>query len=65
MKHPVTTQKQLRLEFWKQSPCRQFYKVSYRQNDYSATVRCEWVDFIDMMRRDGHISEALAFRATL
>ena len=65
MKHPITTQKQLRAAFWGQSPCRQFYKVSYRQNDYSATVRCEWVDFVDMMRRDKQISEALAFRVTL
>jgi hypothetical protein len=30
------------------------------QNDYSATVRCDWCDFVERMRRDGQISEALA-----
>lgn len=61
----ITTQKELRAAFWEQSDCRQFYKVSYRQNDYSATVRCDWCDFVEHMRRDGQISEALASRATL
>lgn len=37
----ITTQKELRKAFWEQSPCRLDYKVSYRQNDYSATVRCD------------------------
>jgi len=61
----ITTQKELRKAFWEQSPCRLDYKVSYRQNDYSAAVRCDWCDFVEAMRRDGQISEALAFRATL
>ena len=61
----ITTQKELRKAFWEQSSCRQFYKASDRQNDYSATVRCDWCDFVEAMRRDGQISEALAFRATL
>jgi hypothetical protein len=61
----ITTQKELRKAFWEQSPCRLDYKASYRQNDYSATVRCDWRDFVEAMQRNGQISEALAFRATL
>ncbi len=63
----ITTQKALRAAFWEQcnSGLRLSYKVSYRQNDYSATVRCDWCDFVEAMRRDGQISEDLAFRATL
>ena len=62
----ITTQKALRAAFWEAHPTlRQFYKASYRQNDYSATGRCDWCDFVDHMRRSGEISEALAGRATL
>ena len=62
----ITTQKALRAAFWEQAGVlRDFYKVSYRQNDYSATVRCDWCYFVEHMRRDGQISEALAHRATL
>lgn len=62
----ITTQKELREAFWQgNDTMRQFYRVSYRQNDYSATVRCEWCDFVEMMYRDGHIGDALAQRATL
>ena len=62
-----TTQKQVRAAFWQGFPgmYERDYRASYRQNDYSATVRCEWVDFVDMLVRDGHISEKLAQRVTL
>ncbi len=63
----ITTQKQLREYFW-ETGGKQFsldYKKSSRQNDYSATVRCEWVIFVDFMQKSGQISEKLAFRATL
>ncbi len=45
----ITTQKALREYFW-ETDGKQFvldYRKSYRQNDYSATVRCTWVDFVD------------------
>lgn len=62
----ITNQRDLRAAFWAQAGVlADFYKASYRQNDYSATVRCEWCDFIDHLARDGIISEALAQRATL
>lgn len=63
----ITTQKALREEFWMTDGA-QFsldYKKSYRQNDYSATVRCVWCDFVDHMQKSGQISEKLANKATL
>jgi len=62
-----TNQKDLRRAFWESVPgvIRDCYRVTYRQNDYSATVRCMWVDFIDEKVRSGEISEELARRASL
>lgn len=66
MKYSITTQKALRDAFWAQAGMMaDFYRVSYRQNDYSATVRCTWCDFVDQMHRDGQISDKLAKRVTL
>jgi hypothetical protein len=60
----MTTQKQLRAAFWKYHPG--FTRRGRtKQNDYNATIRTTWVDFLDCMRRNGEISEALANRATL
>ena len=62
----ITNQKDLRKAFWEQAGVlADFYKASYRQNDYSATVRCDWCAYVETMRRHGVISEALAQRATL
>jgi len=36
-----------------------------RDGDYSTDVRVEFVDFVDMLARDGHITEDLARRVTL
>lgn len=64
--YSITTQKALREAFWDQAGAlADHYRVSYRQNRYSATVRCEWVAFIDAMQRNGTISDALASRAIL
>lgn len=66
MTYQITNQKELRRAFWAQAGVlADFYKVSYRQNDYSATVRCEWCDFVEHCCRDGIISQQLAARATL
>jgi len=65
-KYAITTQRDLRKAFWAQTGAlADFYHPSLRQNDYSATVRCEWCAYVDDMARDGFISEALAQRATL
>ena len=63
--HQITTQKELRRLYWDQPGTRFFYKYGRTQNDYPATVRCDWVDFVDRMARDGLIPESLAQKATL
>lgn len=66
MKYPISTQKALRDAFWSQAGVMaDVYRVSYRQNDYSATVRCAWCNFVDQMHRAGQISDKLAQRVTL
>lgn len=63
-KYPCTTQKEIRSHFWKDHPL--FTKIpGYTQNDYQATVRCDFCDYVERLCRDGVISEALAKRATL
>ena len=62
--YEFTTQKQVRRAFWQGFPT--FKQVQgWTQNDYTATVRTECVDFVDMLEKDGHISIALAERVTL
>lgn len=61
-----TTQAQVRAAFWQgNAHLRAHYRRQKRQNDYTATIRAEWVAFVDMLARDGHISDALAQRVTL
>ena len=62
----METIKQLRESFWECFP--EFasqYRETQRQNQYDATIRTAWVEYVDVMRRDGIISEGLAKRATL
>ena len=66
----ITTQKQIRAQFWLDHPsfdhqAREAGIRSKPQNEQCATVRCAFVDYVDMLRRDGQISEALANRTTL
>lgn len=62
----VKTQAQLRAAFWQGFPQdKAAYRRDKRQNDYNATIRSRWVDFVDDMQKDGQISEALVCRATL
>jgi hypothetical protein len=66
----ITNQKDLRLAFWAAHPSFEFQAreagiFSKSQNYHCATVRCTWVDFVDMMQKSGQISSKLAFRATL
>ncbi len=64
MKHSVTTQKAIRVYFWENHP--QFKRRGKTpQNSYPTDVRVAFVDFVDMMRRNDEISEALAGRVTL
>ncbi len=64
----LTTQKQIRAEFWAAHPTLPRRKI----RDYAGTgrmhvtdTRCAFVDFVDYLQTSGQISEALANRATL
>ena len=35
------------------------------QNDLPCDLRCAWVDYVDQMHRDGHITDRVADNATL
>lgn len=70
MKYSMTTQAQVRAAFWQgwTPELRRAAGIKRgmrTQNDYPTDVRVEFVDFVDMLARDGHISEALAQRVTL
>lgn len=57
---------QLRKAFWNDCPrFRHLFRTRKKQNDYPADVRTAWCDYVDIMARDGFISEATARRATL
>jgi RPA family protein len=60
----MTTQKQVRAAFWQGWQGRQRPK-RMKDGDYPTYIRVEFVDFVDMLVRNGHISEALAQRVTL
>ncbi len=62
----MTTQASVRDSFW--NVFTQFqgdYRTRKRQNDYNATIRSAFVDFVDDLARSEQISEALASRVTL
>lgn len=63
MEYDYTTEGQVRKAFW--IGLEQFKRRGWRQNDYSATIRSEFVEFVDMLQKNGHISESLAERVTL
>lgn len=62
----MTTQKEVRANFWASFP--QFkseYKKTYTQNQYRTDIRCCFVDFVDMLERNGTITNKLAQKVTL
>ena len=66
MTYTYTTEGAVRRAFWQgNSQLRSQFKRGQRQNDYNATIRCEFVQFVDMLARDEHISDSLAQRVTL
>lgn len=66
-RYEMTTQAEVRGGFWAaHSSLRdKYYRASLRQNDYPADVRAAFVAYVDMLARDGSISESLASRVTL
>jgi hypothetical protein len=62
----MTTQTEIRDSFWRHhSQYAHERRSNKKQNDYRTDIRVAFVDFVDYLRRDNQISEALAFRATL
>ena len=58
----ITTQKELREEFWATF---EGERRSGSQNSQPADTRAAFVDFVDQLERNGDISRKLAERATL
>jgi len=68
--YTYTTQKQVRAAFWEAYPYFEFKArkagvFSKSQNNHCVDVRCAFVDFVDMLARDGDISDDLSNRVTL
>ena len=62
----MKTISEVRKAFWFDFPqYKCFYRVKKRQNDYNCDIRCEFVDYVDFLLKDGQISEKLANRVTL
>ena len=62
----LTTQKQIREMFWDAFPEFAVERRSRKkQNDYHCDIRCAFVDYVDMLCKNGVISAKLAWRATL
>lgn len=64
--NPIRTEQGVRAEFWRaHSQFRRLYDLNRRQNQYPCDVRCAFCDFVDMLAREGRITEALASKVTL
>ena len=59
----IKTEAQVRAAFWQGWP--EGFRRGKKHNEYSATIRSEFSDFVDMLQKDGHISEQLAQKVTL
>ena len=68
MNYRITTQRQLRREFWQTFPHLTRRKITnYSGNGkmHVTDTRCAWCDWLDALQKDGDISQELACRATL
>jgi len=64
--HTTKTISEVRTFFWAAFPEFQSeYRKTWKQNQYNATIRSCFVDFVDSLQKDGQISESLANRVTL
>lgn len=64
----ITTQRELRAEFWRQHPRANRKKIKNYSGTgwmYHTDTRVMFCDWLDHMCRSGEVSEALAERATL
>ena len=68
MKPRITNQRRLRGEFWRTFPQlsrRLITDYSGKGKMYCTDTRCAFVDWLDMLSKNGEISQELAQRATL
>ena len=68
MGYRITTQRELRAEFWRTFPQLSRRKITnYSGNGkmHVTDTRVTWCDWIDSLSKDGAISQELANRATL
>lgn len=68
MKYRITTQKELRREFWETFPELPRDRITdYSGNGkmYRTDTRCSFCDWVDALSKGGDISQELAARATL
>jgi hypothetical protein len=66
----MKTQREIRQAFWASHPSHEAHARatgtrSKPQNEQHTLVRCAFVDYVDYLRRDGQISEAMADKVTL
>lgn len=66
----MKTQKQIRTNFWQYvkeyaPEYSKEYKASKKQNHYKTDIRVLFTDYIENLRRNGDISENLAYKVTL
>ncbi len=67
-RNPTVTyanQSAIREAFWQAHPHLKRRGANVRQNAYPCDTRCAFVDFVDMLAKDGEISASLAQRVTL
>ena len=62
--YDYTEEQEVRNAFWEAHP--EYKEIEGQsQNSYNATVRTAWCDYVDMLEKDGQISEDLASEVTL
>jgi len=66
MKTKKLTYPEIRQMFWDQHPkFKNEYRKTWKQNQYNATIRTYWCDFVDYLMKDGQITENQAQNITL
>jgi hypothetical protein len=61
----MRSEREVRAAFWQGLPPGHPWRKRLASGDYCTDCRVEFVDFVDMLARDGVITEALAQRVTL
>jgi hypothetical protein len=62
----MKTKKEIRMAFWESFPHHKSERRTNKtQNDYCTNIRCDFVEYVEFLRRSGIISEKLANRVTL